>query len=360
MEFNPKGAIQQLQQVEKTLNRIKESIRITNKQNKKNQLDHNRYQERRAKQLKRTQRVLEKAGEVASRGTRKKRQGRSSPKQEPYIMNADILGRFVEARSDLDMAHEDLLAAAASIGALKNAVTTPQHSTQINALSKRTTRATNNLVKLIGKIPLSTIQEENQSYKASPPRIIEEYGMVSPGQLEDQEIDPHFQRIFPKVSERDLEEELAAILKSDNTPPTSAVQIEHKSSSPPQQKAKSKRRKRKTKKTPPRSPSLSPESQRILAELESEYQEDQEALQRAKKMAENLAAEQDNITAAFDPYSSDFGLTEEDLREVNKEARELGILGGGKRKKRKTRKRKRRRKTRKRKKKRRKRKTRRR
>ena len=276
-------------------------------------------------------------------------------------MSEDVLGRFVEARSDLDIAHEDLLAAAGSIGTLKKAVTTPQHSTQINALSRRTTRATNNLVKLIGKIPLSTIQEENQSYKASPPRIIEEYGMVSPGQLEDNQIDPHFQRMFPNVSERDLEEELAAYPTPENTPPTSAVQIEHKSSSPPQQKAKSKRRRRrKTKKTPPRSPTLSPESQRILAELESEYQEDQKALQRAKEQAKVVAAEQDNISAAFDPYGSDFGLTEEELREVNEEARRLGILDGGKRKKRKTRKRKRRRKTRKRKKKRRKRKTRRR
>ena len=356
MEFNPNGAIQQLQQVEKTLSRIEENIRQTNKINK----DEKRYQERTAKQLRRTQGVLEKAGEAASRGTRK-RQARSTPKQGPHIMSKNVLGRFVKARSDLDVAHEDLLAAAESIGALRKAVTTPQHSTQINALSRRTTRATNNLVKLIGKIPLSTIQEENQSYKASPPRIIEEYGMVSPGQLEDQKIDPHFQRIFPDVSERDLEEELAAILASDNTPSTSADEIEHKSSSPPQQKAKSKRRRRrKTKKTPPRSPTLSPESQRILAELESEYQKDQKALQLAKEQAKVVAAEQDNISAAFDLYDSDFGLTEEELREVNEEARRLGILDGGKRKKRKTRKRKRRRKTRKRKKKGRKRKTRRR
>jgi hypothetical protein len=239
-------------------------------------------------------------------------------------------------------------------------------------------------VKLIRKIPLDTIQEENQSYKGSPPRIIEEYGMVSPGQLEDQKIDPHFQRIIPDVSERDLEEEFAAYPTPENTPPTSVDEIEHKSSSPPQQKAKSKRRRRrrKTKKTPPRSPSLSPDSQRILAELERDYQEDQKALQRAQelakaveaeqakglkreqakaeKQAEDLAAEQANILAAFDPYGSDFGLTEEELREVNEEARRLGILDGGKRKKRKTRKRKRRRKTRKRKKKRHKRKTRRR
>lgn len=180
MAFNPNGAIQQLQQVEKTLSRIEENIRQTNKINK----DEKRYQERTAKQLRRTQGVLEKAGEAASRGTRK-RQARSTPKQGPHIMSKNVLGRFVKARSDLDVAHEDLLAAAESIGALRKAVTTPQHSTQINALSRRTTRATNNLVKLIGKIPLSTIQEENQSYKASPPRIIEEYGMVSPGQLED-------------------------------------------------------------------------------------------------------------------------------------------------------------------------------
>jgi len=356
MAFNPNGAIQQLQQVEKTLSRIEENIRQTNKINK----DEKRYQERTAKQLRRTQGVLEKAGEAASRGTRKKRQARSLPKQEPYIMSEGVLGRFVNARSDLDMAHEDLLAAAESIGALRKAVTTPQHSRQINALSRRTTRATNNLVKLIRKIPLSTIQEENQSYKASPPRIIEEYGMVSPGQLEGNQLKREFQRMFPNVSERDLEEELAAYPTPENTPPTSAVQIEHKSSSPPQQKAKSKRRRRKTKKTPPRSPTLSPESQRILAELESEYQEDQKALQRAQEQAKAVEAEQANISTAFDLYDSDFGLTEEELREVNEEARRLGILDGGKRKKRKTRKRKRRRKTRKRKKKGRKRKTRRR
>jgi len=356
MAFNPNGAIQQLQQVEKTLSRIEENIRQTNKINK----DEKRYQERTAKQLRRTQGVLEKAGEAASRGTRKKRQARSLPKQEPYIMSEGVLGRFVNARSDLDMAHEDLLAAAESIGALRKAVTTPQHSRQINALSNRTTRATNNLVKLIRKIPLSTIQEENQSYKASPPRIIEEYGMVSPGQLEGNQLKREFQRMFPNVSERDLEEELAAYPTPENTPPTSAVQIEHKSSSPPQQKAKSKRRRRKTKKTPPRSPTLSPESQRILAELESEYQEDQKALQRAQEQAKAVEAEQANISTAFDLYDSDFGLTEEELREVNEEARRLGILDGGKRKKRKTRKRKRRRKTRKRKKKGRKRKTRRR
>ena len=358
MAFNPNGAIQQLQQVEKTLSRIEENIRQTNKINK----DEKRYQERTAKQLRRTQGVLEKAGEAASRGTRKKRQARSLPKQEPYKMSEDVLGRFVKARSDLDVAHEDLLAAAESIGALRKAVTTPQHSTQINALSRRTTRATNNLVKLIGKIPLSTIQEENQSYKGSPPRIIEEYGMVSPGQLEGNQLKREFQRMFPNVSERDLEEELAAYPTPENTPPTSAVQIEHKSSSPPQQKAKSKRRRRRKtkKKTPPRSPTLSPESQRILAELESEYQKDQKALQLAKEQAKVVAAEQDNISAAFDLYDSDFGLTEEELREVNEEARRLGILDGGKRKKRKTRKRKRRRKTRKRKKKGRKRKTRRR
>lgn len=357
MAFNPKGAIQQLQQVEKTLRRIEENIRQTNKINK----DEKRYHERTANQLRRTQGVLEKAGEAASRGTRKKRQARSLPKQEPYEMSEDVLGRFVKARSDLDVAYEDLLAAAESIGALRKDARTPQHSTQINALSKRTTRATNNLVKLIGKIPLSTIQEENQSYKGSPPRIIEEYGMVSPGQLEGNQLKREFQRMFPNVSERDLEEELAAYPTPENTPPTLDDEIEHKSSSPPQQKAKSKRRRRrKTKKTPPRSPSLSPESQRILAELESEYQKDQKALQLAKEQAKVVAAEQDNISAALDPYGSDFGLTEEELREVNEEARRLGILGGGKRKKRKTRKRKRRRKTIKRKKKRRKRKTRRR
>lgn len=356
MAFNPNGAIQQLQQVEKTLSRIEENIRQTNKINK----DEKRYQERTAKQLRRTQGVLEKAGEAASRGTRK-RQARSTPKQGPHIMSKNVLGRFVKARSDLDVAHEDLLAAAESIGALRKAVTTPQHSTQINALSRRTTRATNNLVKLIGKIPLSTIQEENQSYKASPPRIIEEYGMVSPGQLEGNQLKREFQRMFPNVSERDLEEELAAYPTPENTPPTSVDEIEHKSSSPPQQKAKSKRRRRrKTKKTPPRSPTLSPESQRILAELESEYQEDQKALQRAKEQAKAVEAEQANISAAFDLYGSDFGLTEEELQEVNEEARRLGFLDGGKRKKRKTRKRKRRRKTRKRKKKRRKSKTRRR
>ncbi len=355
MEFNPNEAIQELQQVEKTLRKIEKNIRQTNKINK----DEKRYQERTAKQLRRTQGVLEKAGEAASRGTRK-RQARSTPKQGPHIMSKNVLGRFVKARSDLDVAHEDLLAAAESIGALRKAVTTPQHSTQINALSRRTTRATNNLVKLIGKIPLSTIQEENQSYKASPPRIIEEYGMVSPGQLEGNQLKREFQRMFPNVSERDLEEELAAYPTPENTPPTSVDEIEHKSSSPPQQKAKSKRRRRKTKKTPPRSPSLSPESQRILAELESEYQKDQKALQLAKEQAKVVAAEQDNISAALDPYGSDFGLTEEELREVNEEARRLGILGGGKRKKRKTRKRKRRIKTRKIKKKRRKSKTRRR
>ena len=298
-------------------------------------------------------------------------------------MSENVLGRYDKARSDLDQTHGNLLHTAKLIGNLKKAARTPQHSRQINALSNRTTRATNNLVRLIGEIPLSTIQEENQSYKGSPPRIIEEYGMVSPRQLEDKQIDPHFQRIFPDVSQRDLEEEFAAYPTSENTPPTSVDEIEHKSSSPPQQKAKSKRRRRRRKtKTPPRSPSLSPDSQRILAELERDYQEDQKALQRAQelakaveaeqakglkreqaeaeKQAENLAAEQANILAAFDPYGSDFGLTEEELREVNEEARRLGILDGGKRKKRKTRKRKRRRKTRKRKKKRRKRKTRRR
>jgi len=334
MEFNPKGAIQQLQQVEKTLRRIEENIRQTNKINK----DEKRYQERKARQLRRTQGVLKKAGEAASRGTRK-RQAISTPKQVPHKMSENVLGRFVQARSDLDLAHGNLLDAAELIGTLRLAARTPQHSTQINALSKRTTRATNNLVKLIGKIPLSTIQEENQSYKASPPRIIEEYGMVSPGQLEDQEIDPHFQRIFPDVSERDLEEELAAILTSDNTPSTSADEIEHKSSSPPQQKAKSKRRK-----TPPRSP--------------TDFEREQA---KAKKMAENLAAEQDNISAALDPYGLDLGLTAQDEEDVRRELQQLmEEFQGGKRKKRKTRKRKRRRKTRKRKKKRRKRKTRRR
>jgi len=277
-------------------------------------------------------------------------------------MSEDVLGRYVQAKSDLDLAHGNLIHAAGLIGTLKKAAITPQHSTQINALSNRTTRATNNLVKLIRKIPLDTIQEENQSYKGSPPRIIEEYGMVSPGQLEDQKIDPHFQRIIPDVSERDLEEELAAILASDNTPSTSVDEIEHKSSSPPQQKAKSKRRRRrKTKKTPPRSPSLSPYSQRMLAELERDYQKDQEALKLAEKEAENLAAKQDNISAAFDPYGLDLGLTAQDEEDIERELQQLmEEFQGGKRKKRKTRKQKRKRKTRKRKKKRRKRKTRRR
>jgi len=360
MAFNPNGAIQQLQQVEITLRGIDENIKKTLKQNKKQKGDHDRYQKRRAKQLKRTQRVLEKAGEAASRGTRKKRQGTSASKEQPYIMGQNLITDFVKARSDLNVAHEDLLGAAASLSALRKAASTLEHSNQINDLSIRTTRASDKLVNLIGKIkdPLNTIREENQSYASSPPKIIEEYGMVSPGQLEGDQLKREFQRMFPDVSESDLEAEFAAYPTPENTPPTSAIEKEHKSSSPPQ-KAKSKRR-RKTKKTPPRSPTLSPESQRILAELEREYQEDQKALKLAKKHAKSLKAEQANISAAFDPYGLDFGLTEADLEEVNEEARRLGFLDGGKRKKRKTRKRKRRRKTRKRKKKRRKRKTRRR
>jgi len=275
-------------------------------------------------------------------------------------MGQNLITDFVKARSDLNVAHEDLLGAAASLSALRKAASTLEHSNQINDLSIRTTRASDKLVNLIGKIkdPLNTIREENQSYASSPPKIIEEYGMVSPGQLEGDQLKREFQRMFPDVSESDLEAEFAAYPTPENTPPTSAIEKEHKSSSPPQ-KAKSKRR-RKTKKTPPRSPTLSPESQRILAELEREYQEDQKALKLAKKHAKSLKAEQANISAAFDPYGLDFGLTEADLEEVNEEARRLGFLDGGKRKKRKTRKRKRRRKTRKRKKKRRKRKTRRR
>jgi len=363
MAFNPNGAIQQLQQVEMTLRGIDKNIKKTLSQNKKQKSDHDRYQKRRAKQLKRTQRVLEKAGEAASRGTRKKRQGTSASKEQPYIMEQNLITDFVKARSDLNVAHEDLLGAAASLSALRKAASTLEHSNQINDLSIRTTRASDKLVNLIGKIkdPLNTIREENQSYVSSPPRIIEEYGMVSPGQLEDDDVVTEFQRMFPDVRESDLEAELAAYPTPDNTPPTSAIEKEHKSSSPPQKaKSKRRRRRRKTKKTPPRSPTLSPESQRILAELEREYQEDQKALKLAKTQAKTLKAEQANISAAFDPYGLDFGLTEADLEEVNEEARRLGFLDGGKRKKRKTRKRKRRRKTRKRKKKRRKRKTRRR
>lgn len=353
MAFNPNGAIQQLQQVEMTLRGIDKNIKKTLAQNKKQKGDHDRYQKRRAKQLKRTQRVLEKAGEAASRGTRKKRQGTSASKEESYIMGQNLITDFIKARSDLNVAHEDLLGAAASLSALTKAASTLEHSNQVNDLSIRTTRASDKLVNLFGKIkdPLNTIREENQSYASSPPKIIEEYGMVSPGQLEGDQLKREFQRMFPDVRESDLEAELAAYPTPDNTPPTSAIEKEHKSSSPPQ-KAKSKRR-RKTKKTPPRSPTLSPESQRILAELEREYQEDQKALQLAK----NQTTKQANTSTAFDPYGLDFGLTDADLEEVNEEARRLGFLDGGKRKKRKTRKRKRRRKTRKRKKKRRKRKT---
>ena len=356
MEFDPTQAMKQLKTIQRELNRIYQKVGHSIKQRNKEMRDHIKYQKHISKQHKRTQHVLEKAKRAASQGTRKKGrtvesvQGRETPPKVLYKMSDKLSGDLISSKTELEKAQIDLKDAEKKITALRKVGRTEQHSRNINTLQEKVAKVSKKISKLAKKLnsPLADVQKQNQSYDSSPTRIIEDVDMVSPGQLEGNQLKREFQRIFPYVSESDLEEELAAILKQENTPSTSVVKIEHKSSSPPQQKAKS--NKTSKTKTPLRSPPLSPESQRILDELESEYQEDQKALQRAKEQA--------NISAAFDPYT--LFLTEEELREVNEEAKSLGILDGGKSKKRKTRKRKRRRKTRKRKKKRRKRKTRRR
>ncbi len=323
MAFNANLVTNQLRDVEKTLRNLDKNIKQTLRRRDKEERDYNRYLNKSEKRQNRTQGVLDSAKEAASRnkaanrGTRKKRHATSRPMRPSYITSQKIARDIIGAKERLNEAHTDLVDASNKIGTLKKLAKTLHHSNQINALSKRTTRSLRRINDLITRLdePLGIIQHENQSYipdgiDITGPKIIKDYGMISPNQLEGDELKREFKRMFPDVSESDLEEELAAYPTPDITP--------------------------------------SPSYDAVMKEEAIKTQE--------------LAAKQDRIAKAL---ARPIGLTAKDEEELRQELERLEQeFEGGKRKKRKTRKRKRQRKRktrkRKRKKKRRKHKTRRR
>jgi hypothetical protein len=319
MEFDPTQAMKQLKTIQRELNRIDQKVGRSIRQRNKDMRDHIRHQKHISQQYRRTQRVLEKAKRAASQGTRKKGrtvgsvQGRETPPKVLYKMSDKLSRDLISSKTELDKAHIDLKDAVKKITALSKVGRTEQHSRNINTLQKKVAKAAEKISQLVEKLnsPLADVQEQNQSYDSSPPRIIEDYDMVSqdkvspgqlkgedvsPGQLKGEELNRVFSASFPGVSDEEL-----------------------------------------------------------LREFEIEQQ-----LAAEQARAKLLAAEQDKITEAL---TRSMGLTAQDEKDIERELQELELMEGfqgGKRKKRKTRKRKRRRKTRKRKKKRHKRKTRRR
>lgn len=317
MEFDPTQAMKQLKTIQRELNRIDQKVGRSIRQRNRDMRDHIRHQKHISQQHRRTQRVLEKAKRAASQGTRKKGrtvgsvQGRETPPKVLYKMSDKLSRDLISSKTELDKAHIDLKDAVKKITALSKVRRTEQHSRNINTLQKKVAKAAEKISQLVEKLnsPLADVQEQNQSYDSSPPRIIEDYDMVSqdkvspgqlkgedvsPGQLKGEELNRVFSASFPGVSDEEL-----------------------------------------------------------LREFEIEQQ-----LAAEQARAKLLAAEQDKITEAL---TRSMGLTAQDEEELRQELERLEQeFEGGKRKKRKTRKRKRRRKTRKRKKKRHKRKTRRR
>ena len=316
MEFDPTQAMKQLKTIQRELNRIDQKVGRSIRQRNKDMRDHIRHQKHISQQHRRTQRVLEKAKRAASQGTRKKGrtvgsvQGRETPPKVLYKMSDKLSRDLISSKIELDKAHIDLKDAVKKITALSEVGRTEQHSRNINTLQKKVAKAAEKISQLVEKLnsPLADVQEQNQSYDSSPPRIIEDYDKVSqdqvpparlrgeyvsPGQLKGEELNRAFSASFPGVSDEEL-----------------------------------------------------------LREFEIEQQ-----LAAEQARAKHLAAEQDKITEAL---TRPIGLTAKDEEKIRQELERLEQeFEGGKRKKRKTRK-KRRRKTRKRKKKRRKRKTRRR
>ena len=320
MEFDPTQAMKQLKTIQRELNRIDQKVGHSIRQRNKDMRDHIRHQKHISQQHRRTQRVLEKAKRAASQGTRKKGrtvgrtvgsvQGRETPPKVLYKMSDKLSRDLISSKTELDKAYIDLKNAEKKITALRKVGRTEQHSRNINTLQKKVDKAAKKISQLLEKLnsPLADVQEQNQSYDSSPPRIIEDFDMVSqdqvsparlrgeyvsPGQLKGEELNRAFSASFPGVSDEEL-----------------------------------------------------------LREFEIEQQ-----LAAEQARAKLLAAEQDKIIEALTRSTGVIAEDEKLRQELERLEQEFE---GGKRKKRKTRKRKRRRKTRKRKKKRRKRKTRRR